>query len=353
VDTAGIRAAIQIQPDTALVAHQFRGPFFETHVEDIFPPQEGRMGEMGGEGGLARAGLAGVHEGAAQVRPLTAEHAVQPGNAGGDPLRGCAGTQLRARYRQDEDPFVVDQERELIGFVAAAAFFDHPEKAGHGAVVQLLLEFDDAVGHIVLNPVLAAEIGSFAGGDQGGSSTFTQPVEYAAEFIAQTGPGADKGLLHAVDAIYHQPLCAGLFQGMADAGENGGQFKGLPGDHIAADRAHVQNPDFPLGGILTEIQPQDLSMVEQSLGGFVEGDQHTGFAVDQAMAEDSQGENGFSGARSAAQQGGAGSGQAAVQNEIQTLDAGGRGCRRVFGRGCEGQVGGGRRLIGVRGITFS
>ncbi len=84
-------------------------------------------------------------------------------------------------------PVVADQEGKFVGAVQRAAVFDHPQVPRGDLVVDPVVEQDDAVGHVFLQPVAGELLAAALGRDDGGDALVLEPAEEPAQLGAQNG----------------------------------------------------------------------------------------------------------------------------------------------------------------------
>ncbi len=168
-----------------------------------------------------------------------------------------------------------------------------------------------------------------AGGDETGDPAVANPVEHPGQLGAQV-LRAFEARLHGVDRIHDQTRRTHAVQGMADPGEDCGQLDRVADLHLVAIRAHVEDPQLPLGTITPGGKAEALGVVQQGFGRLVEGDQHALVSGGDPLAQEGQRDDGLAGAGGAAQQCGSPVRETALKDEIEPFDAGGD---RVFAYG--------------------
>jgi len=71
--------------------------------------------------------------------------------------------QPQRRDGQHADALVADQEREFVGAMQRAAIFHHAQMPRGNLLINPMVEQDDAVGHVFLQPVARQLIASALG----------------------------------------------------------------------------------------------------------------------------------------------------------------------------------------------
>ena len=150
---AALDQRLQAQPDGMHVADDLVGRFLEREEEHALPAPGGGLGKIGGDDGLAGAGRAREQNAAAAKKSPPAQHRVEPGNAGGDPLARDLVIQRQRRDGQHADALVADEKGKFVGAVQRAAIFHHAQMPRGNLVIDPVVEQDDAVGDVFLQPV--------------------------------------------------------------------------------------------------------------------------------------------------------------------------------------------------------
>ena len=325
---------LQPQPDGAHVADDLVGRFLEREEEDSLLAPGGGLGETGSHTGLAGAGCAREQNAAAAMKAPAAQHRVEPRDAGGNPLVGHFVVQPQRCDGQHADAFLADEEGKFVGAVQRAPIFHHPQVACGDLVMDAMIEQDDAVGHVFLEPVARQLFAPALGRDDGGDAFVLQPAEKPAQlgaqdaFIGQAGEqrfervqhhafGAD-GFDRVIEANEQafQVILAGLLDFTAldlDAIE----YNLLAPDQARQVKAERRNVRFQLRLRLLE-RHQDPRLAE----------------LCRAAHEEFRGQQRLTATRTAADQRGPPARQPATGDFVEPLDA-----RRTLGQS-GGRVGG-------------
>ena len=114
-------------------------------------------------------------------------------------------------------PLLIDQERVLVGPVTRAAVFDDAQPAGRNLIGDPVIQRDDAVRHVLFQPLSRERVGASLAGDHRRDAALLEPRKQPAQLGAQHG-------------------------GVAQAGEQ--RLDRVEDDALGADRAHrVVQPD--------------------------------------------------------------------------------------------------------------
>ena len=93
--------------------------------------------------------------------------------------------ELQRRDRQHGNAASIDQERIFVGAVARAAVLDDAQPARRDLIVDAMVERDDAVGDVLLEPLPRERVDAALAGDHGRDAPLLQPGEQAPELGAQ------------------------------------------------------------------------------------------------------------------------------------------------------------------------
>ena len=145
---------LQVEADRAHVADDLALRLLEGEVEAALAAAAGGVGEVAGEAGLAGARRARDEDAAAAVEPRAAEHGVEPGDAGGDPLartpRAASPSDVIGRT---EMPSSSIRNGYSLVPCARPAVLDDAQPPGRDLLVDPVVEQDDAVGDVLLQAV--------------------------------------------------------------------------------------------------------------------------------------------------------------------------------------------------------
>ena len=267
----------QVEADGAHVADHLAFRLLEGEVQAALAAAAGGVGEVRRQAGLAGARRAGDEHAAAAVDPRAAEHGVEPGDAGGDPLVGRLVLQAQRGDRQDGDAGLVDQERVLVGAVDRAAVLDDAQPAGRELLGDAVVEQDDAVGDVLLQPLAGERAVAALAGDDGGHALVLEPAEQPAQLRAQDG-GVGQAAEERLDGVEHDALGADRVDGVAQADEQAFEVVLAGLLDLAALDVDVIDQQLLLLGQVLQVEAEGADVLGQLLGGLLEGHEDAGLA---------------------------------------------------------------------------
>src|ERR1022692_1450451 len=118
---------------------------------------------------------------AAAKKPPSAQHRVEPRDAGGNPLARHLVIQPRRRDGQHADALVANEKWKFVGVVQRTAIFHHAQIPRSNLIKDPMVEQDDAVGHVFLQPVARQLFAPALGRDDGGHAFVLEPSEEPAQ----------------------------------------------------------------------------------------------------------------------------------------------------------------------------
>lgn len=206
-----------------------------------------------------------------------------------------------------------------------ASVLDDAQPPGGNLLRDPVVEDDHAIGDIFLQPVLRQRADAPLGGDDRRDLLLLEPPEQTAKFGAQDGGVLETGedRLHGVR---YDPLGVERVNGGPEADEQPFQvvLAGLL-DLVALD-AYVTDLEFLLLGKGVQVEPEGTDVLNQFLGGFLEGQEDARLGIlSRPPDKELHRQEGFAAAGTAADERGPASGQSAAGHFVQTLDA-----RRTF-----------------------
>lgn len=126
--------------------------------------------------------------------------------------------QLQRRYGQHRDAVPVDQEGRFVGTVTGAAVLDDAQSSRRDLVRDAMIDNDDAVGNILLEPLAGERVGASLSGDHGRDPAVLQPGKQTPELGAQHArivqPRKER-----LDGVEHDAAGANAAQRMVQANE--------------------------------------------------------------------------------------------------------------------------------------
>ena len=312
----------QVQADGAHVADELALRLLEGEVQAALAAAAGGVGEVGGQARLAGARRSGDEHAAAAVDPRAAEHGVEPGDAGGDPLVGRLVLQAQRGDRQDGDAVLVDQEGVLVGAVGGAAVLDDAQPAGRELLGDAVVEHDDAVGDVLLQAVAGERAVAALAGDDRRDPLVLEPAEQPAQLGAQDG-GVGQAAEERLEGVEHDALGADRVDGVAQADEEAFEVVLAGLLDLAALDVDVIHQQLVLVGQFFQVEAEGADVLGQLLGGLLEGHEDAGLAeLGRAADEELHREQGLAAAGAAADEGGPAARQPAAGDFVESLDAG-------------------------------
>ena len=272
---------------------------------------------MGGQARLAGARRSGDQHAAAAVDPRAAEHGVEPGDAGGDPLVGRLVPQAQRGDRQDGDAVLVDQEGILVGAVGGAAVLDDAQPAGRELLGDAVVEQDDAVGDVLLEPVAGERAVAALAGDDRRDPLVLEPAEQPAQLRAQDGV-VGQAAEERLDGVEHDALGPERVDGVAQADEEAFEVVLAGLLDLAALDVDVVHQQLVLLGQLVQVEAEGADVLGQLLGGLLEGHEDAGLAeLGRAADEELHREQRLAAAGAAADERGAAARQPAAGDLVE------------------------------------
>ena len=275
------------------VAQELLLGLLERHVQAPLAARARGPHEMSGGAGLAAAGHPADEHRRAAIVALTAEHGVEPRDAGRHPLARHLVPEPDRRHRQHGDAVLVDQERVLVGAVVGAAVLDDPQPARRHLLAHPVVEHDDAVGHVLLE-ALAGELPvALLAGDDRGDAPVLEPAEQPPQLRAQdrlVGEAAEQGL----DGVEHDPLGLDAVDRVAEPHEQPLEVVVAGLLDLAALDDDVREPDLLLGRQLVEVEAERADVLGQLPRRLLEREEHPGLAeLRRAADQELHGEQGL------------------------------------------------------------
>ena len=318
-----LHPAIEIEADRPHVADVLRRRLLELKADGALAAAAGGIEEAGGEGRLRRSGAARQQHAARPEIALAAEHVVKPVDPGRDPLGGRVVDQLQRGDRQHRDPAAIDQERILVGAVARAAVLDDAKPARRDLIVDAMVEQDDAVGDVLLEPLARQRVGAAFAGDDRGDAPLLEPGEQPAQLGAQHRRIAEAGK-QRFDGVEDDAPRANRAQRMVQTNEEPFEvvFAGLL-DLRALDADVFEREALPLRRDRTMSWPSEAAFVDDVFFGLFERDEDAGLAARRAVNQELEAEQGLATAGPATDQRRPAFGEPAAGDLIEAVDAGG------------------------------
>ena len=315
-----LRPGLQIQADGAHVTDHLALGLLEGEVQAALAASAGRVGEVGSQARLASARRTRNKHAAAAVNSLAAEHGVEPGHAGGNPLRGRFVVKTKRGDRQDGNAVGVDQKGILVRAVGGATVLDDAQPSGREQFRHAVVEDDDAVGDVLLEAVASERAVAALAGDDRRDPLVLEPAEQAAELGAEDG-GIRQAAEERLEGVEHDAPGPERVDGVAQADEEAfevvlaGLLDFTPLD---VDEVHQQ---LVLFGQLRQVEPEGTDVLGELLGGLFEGQEDAGLAeLGRAPDEELHREECLAAAGAAADEGGAAPRQPAASDFVEPLD---------------------------------
>ena len=309
------------------VADDLVGRFLEREEEHPLPAPGGGLGKVGGDDGLAGAGRAREQNAAAAEESSPAQHRVEPGNAGGNPLARYLVIQRQRRDGQHADALFADEEGEFVGAVQRAAIFHHPQMPRGNLVIDPMIEQDDAVGHVFLQPVARQLVAPALGRDDGGHAFVLEPAEEPAQLGAQDGLVGQAGE-QRFQRVQHHALGAGGINRVIEPDEQPFQVILAALLDFTALEVDVVDRNFFAPDQARQIKSERRDVGLQLRFRLLEGHEHARLAeLHRAAHEEFHGQQRLAATRATAHQRGPPARQSAAGDFVETLDA-----RRTLGQ---------------------
>ena len=224
-------------------------------------------------------------------------------------------------------PVVADEERKFVGAMQRAAIFHHAQMPRGNLVIDPMVEQDDAVGHVFLQPVARQLFAPALGGDDGGHAFVLEPAEEPAQLGAQDGFVGQAGE-QRFQRVQHHALGADGINRVIEPDEQPFQviLAGLL-DFTALD-VDVFEHNFFAPDQARQIESERRDVGLQLRVRLLEGHEHARLAeLRRAAHEEFRGEQRLAATRAAADQRGPSARQSAAGDFVETLDA-----RGTFGQ---------------------
>ena len=312
---------LEVEPDRAHVADDLLRRLFEGEIQGALAAPAGLGGEMGSDAGLSGSGRAGDQDAGAAVQP-SIEHRIEAGHTGRDPVRRNRVIEPQRGDREHVDALVVDQERIFVGAVNAAAVLDDPQPAGRDLVDHPMIQKDDAVRDVLLEPLPRETALAALAGDDRRHSLVLEPAEQPPDFGAQD-PVVREPAEQGLDRVEHHALRADRVDRMARSDEQALEVVFAALLDLRALDADVVDHQLVLTDQPLEIEAQRRHVRRQLPGGLLEAHEHARLVVlEDAAHQEFGGEQGLAAARAAAHQRGTAARQAAAGDLVEALDAG-------------------------------
>ena len=316
-----------MQADGTHVAHNLAGGLLEREVERALPAPGGGLGKECGGAGFPRAGRAREQNAAAAKKAVPAEHRVKPWDARGNPLAGRRVIQPQRRDGQHSDAVVTDEEGIFIGAMRRAAVFHHPQMPRGNLFIDPMVEHDDTVGHIFLQPMARQVFAPGLGSDERRHAFVFEPAEEPAQLGAQDGLVGQAGE-QRFQRVQHHAFGADGINRVTEPDEQPFQviLAGLL-DFTALD-VNVIEQNFFAPDQARQIKSEQRDVALQLGFRLLEGHENARLAeLHRSAHEEFRGQQRLAATRAAAHQRGPPARQPAAGDFVETLDA-----RRTLGQ---------------------
>ena len=318
-------------------------------------PVGGGLGEIAGDDRLAGAGRAGEQDAAAAEETASAQHGVEPGDAGGDALVRSLVIERERCDRQHADAVAANEEGKLVGAVERATVFHHAQMTRGDLVVDAVIEQDDAIGDVFLESVAGERFAAALGGDDGGDALVLEPAEESAQLGAEHGFVGQAGEKH-LQGIKHDALGADGIDRVVEPDEQAFEVVFTACVGLAAFEVNVVEHDHFFPDELGEVEAHRGDIGSELGLGLFESEEHARFVELHGTAHEKfRGEERFAATGAAADEGRTTAGQSAAGDFIEALDAGGALGQRAGGGGAAGfgfhGRGGKLAVVSARGRT--
>ena len=135
------------------------------------------------------------------------KHVVEAQDSRRNSLAGGVMAKMGRGNGKYADALFIDQKRIFVRAMRRAAVFHDAQETGGDLVLHAIVKKNDAVRHILLQPVARQlTLATFAGDDCGDVS-FLEPCEQAAKLAAHNR-GIGQSREQVLDGIEHDPFCA-------------------------------------------------------------------------------------------------------------------------------------------------
>ncbi len=185
-----------------------------------------------------------------------------------------------------------------------------------------MIQQDNAVGDVFLQPLARQRAVAALGGDDGGHALVLQPAEQAAQFGTQDGfvlQAAEQGF----QRIEHDAFGADRVDQIAQPDEQTLQVVVARLLDFAGFDVDLVDDQLAVGFQLGQVEAQRGDVLLELLGAFLEGEEHPGLVVAHgAQHQEFHGQQRLATARAAADQGRPAARQAAFGDFVETVYAG-------------------------------
>ena len=232
--------------------------------------------------------------------------------------------EARRGDRQDGDALLVDEEGVFVGAVRRAAILDDAQPARGDLVDDPVVEQDDAVGHVFLEPVPCELPLAALGRDHGRDAALLEPAEQAAQLGAQDRRVVEAGE-QRLDRVEHDPLRPDLLDGVVEPDEQALEIVIAGFLDLAALDAHIVDDELLVGDQARHVVAERGDVGGEIVGGLLEAHEDARLAVERhAVDQEGHGEQGLAAAGGAADERRPPGRQAAEHDLVEAVDAGRR-----------------------------
>jgi hypothetical protein len=228
---------------------------------------------MTGEARLARPGRAGDEHAAPAIDAPTSEHGVETGHSGRDSLLRDLVSETDGGDRQNDDARLLDEERILVRAVGGAAILHDAQAAGGERLRHPVVQDDDAVGDVLLQPLSRERAVPSLAGDDRRHPPVLEPSEQPPQLRAENGdvrqPAEER-----LEGVQNDTLGSDRVDRIPQADEEPLEvvLSGLL--DLAPLHAHVIERQPALFHQRVEIEAQRADVLRQLLGGLLECEEH-------------------------------------------------------------------------------
>src|SRR5262249_20270392 len=324
LEEAAVDPLLQIDPDRAHVADDLLGRFLEQeHLAALAAPA-GSVEEVGRQAGFASTGGAGDEDRAPAEVPLAAEHRVEPSDAGRDALPRRGVREADRGHRQGRDPFLVYQERILVGAVWPAAILHDAKATRRDLLGHAVVEQDHRVRDVFLEALPRQGALTALAGDDGRHALVLQPAEQAAQL------GAEDRLVRQareerLDRVEHDALGADRIDREPEPDEEPFEIVVAGLLDLAALDLDVIEHDLLLLDQRRQVEAERGHVLRELVITLLEAQEHARLAeLHRAVDEEADREERLAAAGSAADQRRPSRRQTPARDLIEAVDTGGR-----------------------------
>ncbi len=231
--------------------------------------------------------------------------------------------QPQRRDGQHADALVTDEKWKFVGAVHCAAIFHHAQIPRGNLLGDPMVEQDDAVGHIFLQPVARQLFAPAFGRDDGGHALVLEPAEEPAQLGAQDGLVAQAGEQRFQRVQHHAPGADGINRVIEPDKQPFQVILAALVDFTRLD-VNVVEHNFFAPDQARQIKSERRDVGLQLRFRFLEGHEHARLIeLHRAAHEEFRSQQRLATPRAAADQRGPPKRQSAAGDFIETLDAGG------------------------------